>query len=361
MIKIILIIFYVIFYTQSLISQYVGIVCLGESTYIQKIELDNNGNITIGSLYTAIAWPIRLEITNNGLVLVANYSYGPTGPLSVFKIFNNGDIIKVRDYSLDGFGHEAKITKDNKYCLIIHSVENNPLHVAGITILELMNDDINPYIRQFYPYGQGYELATSGTGLVFDMGTRYIKILQMDSDGVLTDTGQLLDTGDTGNQELEVSPDNKYVYVAKIGGLLIYEIDENNNVTYKGRAQSSYYPDPTDIIVSKDSKTVLLLNLGSLEVYNVQENGDLIFNGQKFLLPLAQSATITPDGKFVVVAYDYRLEQEGLLSTLAVFRMNFDGTVTNLNKDVTLDNLPGEMKFYQLPTPSVDIDWKLYE
>jgi hypothetical protein len=139
------------------------------------------------------------------------------------------------------------------------------------------------------------------------------------------------------------------------------EIGTNNNVTLKGRANGGSMDGCGELIVSKDSKTVLLIGIQGMEVYNVQENGDVVFNGQYFWLPLAQSAAITPDGKFVVVAYDYRLEQEGLLSTLAVFRMNFDGTVTNLNKDVTLDNLPGEMKFYQLPTPSVDIYWKVYE
>jgi DNA-binding beta-propeller fold protein YncE len=187
----------------------------------------------------------------------------------------------------------------------------------------------------------------------------------MDSDGVLTDTGQLIDIGDTGNGEVEVAPDNKYVYVTNdsgsASGLVVLEIDENNNVTKKGRATGGSMQGCGELIVSKDSKTVLLIGIQGMEVYNVQENGDVIFNGQYFWLPLAQSAAMTPDGKYVVVAYDYRLEQEGLLSTLAVFRMNSDGTVTNLDKDVTLENLPGEMKFYQLPTPSVDIDWQMYK
>jgi len=359
-----IVLFIIIFVVNTFVfSQYIGIVCLGESVYIQKIILDSDGNVTIGNLYTAIAWPIRLDITNNGLVLVANYSYGPTTPLSVFKIFNNGDVTKVRDYSLDGLGFESKITKDNKYCLITHSVENNPQYEWGITVLELMENNINPYKRQFLPDETAGELAISGTGLVFSSEISYIRILQIHSDGVLTNTGQLIYIGSIG--EIEVAPDDKYVYVTNdkggYSGLIVLEIDENNNVTLKGRATGGSMQGCGELIVSNDSKTVLLIGIQGMEVYNVQENGDVVFNGQYFWLPLAQSAAITPDGKFVVVAYDYRLEQEGLLSTLAVFKMNSDGTVTNLNKDVTLENLPGEMKFYQLPTPSVDIDWQMYK
>jgi len=362
---ILLIIF--LFFNPFVFAQYIGVVCLGESEYVQKITMDLDGNIQIGELYPSGYYPRRVDITDKGLVVVCNegYYYSLYLTLSVLRIDIKGNINKIRDYDLSGYSVEVKNTKDNKYCLVTHEVENNPQYEWGITVLELMENDINPYKRQFFPDETVGELAISGTGLVFGLESRYVQILQMDSDGVLTDTGQLIDIGDTGNGEVEVAPDNKYAYVTNdsgsASGLVVLEIDENNNVTKKGRATGSSMQGCGELIVSKDSKTVLLIGIQGMEVYNVQANGDVVFNGQYFWLPLAQSAAMTPDGKFVVIAYDYRLEQEGLLSTLAVFKMNSDGTVTNLNKDVTLENLPGEMKFYQLPTPSVDIDWQMYE
>ena len=356
-----ILIIYTLFYIQLTFAQYVGVVRLGECEYVQKIIIDSEGNIEIGSKYKVAGYPQRLDITKNGLVIIANYSYNPPNylTLSILKINNNGEIINVRGYDLNGIGFESKITKDDKYCLTTHSVENNPQYEWGITVLELMEDDINPYKRQFFPDEMAGELAISGTGLVFSLEISYIRILKIDNDGVLTNTEQIIDI-DPPLGEIEVAPDNKYVYVANDGpgsGLVVLEIDENNNVTKKGRANGGSMDGCGELIVSKDSKTVLLIGIQGMEVYNVQVNGDVVFNGQYFWLPLAQSAAMTPDGKFIVIAYDYHSYD----STLAVFRMNSDGTVTNLNKDIIFSPFPAEMKFYQLPTPSVDIDWQMYK
>lgn len=336
-------------------------VSLAESNYIQKIIMDSEGNIQISDVYLVGRRPDRMDITNVGLVLIGNETYELPNylTLSVLDINDTGNISKIRDFDLSGRAYEVKVTKDNKYCLITHSVENNPQYEWGITVFELMENDINPYKRQFFPDEMAGELAISETGLVFSLEISYIRILKIDNDGVLMNTGQLINLSSPLG-EIEVAPDNKYAYVANDGpgsGLVVLEIGTNNNVTLKGRANGGSMDGCGELIVSKDSKTVLLIGIQGMEVYNVQENVDVVFNGQYFWLPLAQSAAITPDGKFVVVAYDYHSYD----STLAVFRMNSDGTVTNLNKDIIFSPFPGEMKFYQLPTPSVDIDWKVYE
>ena len=103
--KIILLFITIFFLNNFSFCQYIGVVCLGESECIQKIIMDTEGNIQIGNIYPVGNIPLRLDITDKGLISVANYSYIPPNylTLSILKININGEVVNVRYVDLDGW------------------------------------------------------------------------------------------------------------------------------------------------------------------------------------------------------------------------------------------------------------------
>lgn len=94
---------YFIFVEIILNAQYVGVGCMydyNDSSII--FDMDYSGNITIRGIIPTGRGDRRVSISKDGLVLIANDVYFPPNlvSLSILKINEMGEVIKVRDIDL---------------------------------------------------------------------------------------------------------------------------------------------------------------------------------------------------------------------------------------------------------------------
>lgn len=350
-------------------SQYVGIYSLAEDEKIQAFYLDYNGNISLGEIIDVGSCPDRIAISNTGLVIVLNTSYFPPNYLtiSVIKIDLNGDAIKVRDVDLGGRGYEVNISEDGKYAFVTHEVllEEDQFDI-GISVLELSENDVSfppvQYLSLKYGLGIWFGLSAFSEKNIFTgiwPSTSYI--FTFDENNFLTYTNKTLNIGEGSKPDAEFTPDGKRCFISSLDhDLWVLDVDEQNNVSIWGTVETEL-KGPRDIAITPDSRLVLQVMTSypdGVAIYRNNEDGSIDFKGgiTGILNPWAMA--MTPDGKFATVIYNPSSYQ----SYMTVLKINGDETVERLpDKDVVIGPIANAVILYKLPTPSVDIDWKLYE
>jgi len=359
---------YIFYINYCLFSQYIGIACSDDYHYAQAFYMDYNGNITLGDIFPTGVFPFRIDISDNGLVLIANNGYAPLEylTLTVLKIAKTGNVYKIKDINLGGRSFDIQIMKNNKFVIVLHGY--GPQYEEtdyGFSVLRLEENDIKEPPIQFL------SLLDNNINIVnFDINSEGIilKILfsplekfYISTDGYIIYTGSNIPLLNIDPGDIQFSPDNERCYLTTDNGLAVFDIDDYNNVSLWGYVNTfSKLYNPRDIVITPDSKLILesFESLGNAVVkFRNNEDGTVQYI-DKVEMERPGAMGMTPDGKYVVVGYNYTITK----TDMTVLRINPDETITRLiDKDIEGPRGINCIGMYKLPETSVNEIWEMYK
>ena len=366
--KKLLLFFCIIILSTYLHCQYIGIACSDDYHYAQTFYMDNNGNITLGEIFTTGGFPYRIDISDSGLVLIANNGYSELtkATITVLKINLDGSVYKVRDVDLGGQSWDVCITPNNKYALVIHRIElPDDEWDYGISVLEITNDDVLlPIVDYISLKNEGVgiiNLDVNQNGIVLGLErTPLIKCI-LSIDGDITYTNETLELQNIVPYDIEFNCIGNRCFTICDNGLAIIDVDEENNVSLWGYVNTSpKLYNPRDIVITPDSKLILesFESLGNaVAKFRNNEDGTVQYI-DKVEMERPGAMGMTPDGQYIVVAYNYTITK----TDMTVLRINPDETITRLaDKDVEGPRGINCIGMYKLPETSVETNWEFYK
>ena len=356
---------YILYINYCLFSQYIGITCSDDYHYAQAFQMNYDGTITLGDIFSTGGFPSRINISKEGLVIIANngYSYPDYLTLTVLKIDNAGSVQKVRDVDLGGMAFDICITKDNKYALGYHRYElGNDEYDYGMSILRLEKDDVKMPPIQFLSLKDlglsAVHWAINQYGVVLGITIDPLEVFDFNEEGCLTYTYNNIPFNDVSCQDIIFDNTGYRAYVTTWHGLAIIDIDVEKNVSLRGYintiSHSPYY-----IVTTPDSRLIFeSMNSGEVIIFRKNDDNNVVYK-DKIDFPTGTGAmAITPDGKLIVVGYNYTISS----TDLSVIKINPDETVERLvDKDITVGRGTNCIGLYKLPETSVNEIWEMYK
>ena len=348
------------------LSQYIGIGCILEYWQLQIFSMDANGYLNLENRINTNGAPYIVKITNNGIVIIMNFNYYPPTAytLSIFKINEIGLIQYIKDIDLGGVALNICITSDNKYLLVYHQIES--IDDYGLSVLEIDDYDIKTPAKQFLSFKNlgisASKMAVNHQGVLLTTYKTPLNIFNVSTEGIITYISSNIELSKISSSgEMEFDYNGSRCYITTENGLSIIEVDEYKNVYLYGYVET--YPElsnPGEIVITNSSKTIL-------ESFNIQGNAVAIFRKQidgsikyedKIEMERPGAMAKTPDGKYVVVVYNYT----STYTNITVLMINPDESIIRLTeKDIISPPSISELAFYKLPETSVKTNWQMYE
>lgn len=364
-----IIILYMIFFIilmNSFSEEYIGFGSMYGYMNLYTFRITEGGQIYQIGTIDIPGGPRRVVTNDKGLVLVV--MSGLNGTFSVIKKEEDGQIHKIRDVDLTGQGHDIRFTKDGKYVIILHEInDNNDDFIdLGFSVYELNPDqtDIILPCKLFYSildknWVSHFDITFDG--LIIGIWTSNLatyKFIENGTDVEIIDLQETIPADVLSN--ITITPDDKLALVTgdPPKDLLVFKIEEDN-VIDKGFVETSGKAG-THIIVTPDSKVILEIllyfELATFEILN-GDTGNIVLRQEFGGIDLGQGLGITPNGRFAVLGYDY---SPGF-GRLRVYQINEDRTVIDLGVDYFTPGGVSHMAFCPQKTTSVETNWQMYK
>ena len=348
------IIFFLISYSSLAYKALAG---LWDSDLIEVLNLDDEGNLTIEKTITLSTTAEEIAISPNGI-----FAFSHSINIHSYSIDNNQNVTYIGD-SYEGGVSFVSITTDLNYLMFFAWPNGN----SGLQLYKI-NDDLSlsstgsyiPYTSLLHPLYYK-ESKFNNTIIANNYEYKEIAIFRRNNDELI-DTGQRIDiTPYNGAGDLVITPNGRFAYIS--AGLpnatVCCEIFPNGDVTYKGVVNNVA---TACIRVTSDSKYLIMIDsynsLYKIRSYRIETDGSLTLVCTIDNMELAQAMDITPDNKFVLVAWHYTSSTQ----TLSVFQLYSDGTLEKLDKDQIWSGGFSDIRFIPPYVTSTDDEiWEMYK
>jgi hypothetical protein len=331
----------------------------GESNIVTILDLDSEGNL---SIYETI--PTEDQTDDIIMASDGKSAFPYLGDISIFEIDKNQNIIYLGGSPVMYACANATISYDNKYIVTADSVETN------LKLLRIENDlsltYTGSYIDLDLDEGLVYMAFSKFNNTILGgcFKSKEIAVLRLLENEQLIDTEQRLSTDPYRNNiYIIITPNGRFCYTSGSApyGVVCCEILPDGEVLYKGPVITGKWG--TNFRVTSDSRFLIMIDLtdlynGILRSYRIEDDGSLTEIDSIGNLPLLQTLDITPDNKYVLIAWDYRAATQ----QVSVIRLYNDGTLEKLDKDQTIPGAFSDIRFIPpYVTATDDAIWEMYE
>jgi len=350
--KTILLLFLILFSNYFCFS-YKAITGEVDSNNSHILNLDDDGNLTIEKTITLSTTAETIAVALNG-----KFAFSSSINIHAYSIDKNLNVTYIGDSYIGGVGHIA-ITSDLNYLMFFAWPNGN----SGLQLYKINEDLSLSPTGSYIPYNETLdpleyeESKINNIILANNSFYKEIAIFRRIEDQIFDTCQRISIDPYKGNADLVMTPNGRFCYIsgAPPKSTVCCEILPDGNVVYKGCVLTEGSSQGNKI--TSDSRYLLTLG-GGVWSLRIEDDGSLTFIDKSEDLPLAQGLAITPDNKYVYVAWNHNLQGQ----IISIFRLYPDGTLQKLDKDKLFPQIFTDTQFIPpYVTYTDDEIWEMYE
>jgi len=357
-----LIILIIVIFLFNYCYSYKALAGLWETDLIQVLNLDDDGNLSIEQTINLTTTAEQIAVSPNG-----RFAFSHSASIHAYTIDKNQNVTYIGDPYGSQVG-DLTITTDLKYIIFT----GWPGGISGYHLYKINNDLSLTSTGSCIPYSdtlsapQGFQESIINNTIIADNSQHQEIAVFRRNEDVLFDTGVRIDiTPYRGNGDLIITSNGRFCYIAGTDpyGIVYCEILTNGDVIYKGVAVENVGGHTTpELTITSDSKYLLMIDSYKdpykIRTYRIEMDGSLTLVFTIDNMELAQAIDLTPDNKYLVVAWNYTSSTQ----TISVFRLYSDGTLEKLDKDQTIPGGFSDIRFIPPYVTSADDEiWEMYK